>query len=264
MAPICTCSCSCALPSLSLPLLRQFQAEDTSLPSSRSQLLNNNSSNSLPTSYCGSRSTRPFRAVPSRSLGSWEDRSAIGFFGRRESFWVLGSLTILLGGDTTILSFPSFADEEKKKNLAIDDIKQIIENDIKIGQYYVTGKLTRNIYNNHCRFIDPTTNVEGLDKYIDAVTQLFDPKASKQQLLSIEVTSPKTIMAHWRLGGFLKFPWRPLIRPYEGTTRYGLDDQGLIISHDETWNISLLTAFLEFLTPSWMSESEEQFFQNFV
>ncbi|KAG0605337.1 hypothetical protein M758_9G050200 [Ceratodon purpureus] len=141
--------------------------------------------------------------------------------------------------------------DEKQTNLSVEQVKEIIENDIRKGQYYVTGNLTPSIYNDNCKFTDPTTVVTGVSKYVAAVKLLFDPELSQQELLSIDVTGPRTIEVNWRLGGYLKFPWKPHIMPYEGFTRYTLGDDGLIVSHDETWSISLLTALLELFTPSW-------------
>lgn len=59
--------------------------------------------------------------------------------------------------------------------------------------------------------------VVGVAKYVAAVRLLFDPENSQQELLSIDVTGPKTIEVNWRLGGYLKLPWKPQIKPYEGT-----------------------------------------------
>jgi hypothetical protein len=55
----------------------------------------------------------------------------------------------------------------------------------------------------YCRFTDPTTVVTGVNKYVAAVKLLFDPELSQQELLSIDVTGPRTIEVNWRLGGYL-------------------------------------------------------------
>lgn len=52
------------------------------------------------------------------------------------------------------------------------------------------------------RFTDPTTVVTGVNKYVAAVKLLFDPELSQQELLSIDVTGPRTIEVNWRLGGY--------------------------------------------------------------
>eukprot|EP00897_Mesotaenium_endlicherianum_P009254 jgi/Mesen1/8357/ME000463S07801 len=102
-------------------------------------------------------------------------------------------------------------------------------------------------------FKDPTNTTVGLDKYLQAVSILFDPAFSKQELVSIAVTSPTTIDAKWTLGGFLKFPWRPRVVPFEGATQYTIDAEGLVSLHDESWSISPLTALIETITPTFGS-----------
>eukprot|EP01018_Ginkgo_biloba_P005028 Gb_30608 [translate_table: standard] len=198
--------------------------------------------------YCPAIATRSrfaslrTREIQTKCTGGNSDR-----MGRREALKKITLLTVFIGG-----SVPSgHASGTKLTNLTIEEIKSIIENDIRKGQYYVTSNLTKEIYEDNCRFRDPTTDLTGLDKYIAAIKFLFNPDSSEQELLSIAVTSPNTIEAKWRLGGYLKFPWKPHISPYEGSTRYVLDDRGLIMSHEETWNISVFTALLEFLLPSW-------------
>jgi hypothetical protein len=49
-----------------------------------------------------------------------------------------------------------------------------------------------------------------------ALTLLFDASYSAVQLENIRVTSPTTIEADWRLGGYLRFPWHPRVEPFKG------------------------------------------------
>lgn len=39
-------------------------------------------------------------------------------------------------------------------------------------------------------------------------------------------------------------PWRPAVRPWTGTTRYHLDEEGLIYLHEEEWDITVAEAFV--------------------
>ena len=55
--------------------------------------------------------------------------------------------------------------------------------------------------------------------------------------------SERAFIAHWRLSGHLKLPWRPAIKPYAGATLYEMDDDGLISSHTEAWSITAFDAF---------------------
>eukprot|EP00899_Mesostigma_viride_P026362 jgi/Mesvir1/6910/Mv09066-RA.1 len=119
---------------------------------------------------------------------------------------------------------------------------EIIERDIVVGKYFVTGDLTTSIYRDDCRFKDPTNDVRSLQRYLDAVSLLFDPQMSTFELTDIRVSGPNTVEASWLLAGYLKFPWHPVVQQFAGTTKYTVDGDGLIEMHEETWSISPLTA----------------------
>ena len=136
----------------------------------------------------------------------------------------------------------------------------------------VTGNMTKSIYADDCRFRDPTTDVSakhfgpdsciflfpqsllirtharlqvrGLQRYILAVSNLFEPSASRAQLLSITALSDTAIRTEWVLEGTLKLPWKPYIPPVKGSTIYTLNRDRLISMHDEVWNVSALDAVL--------------------
>lgn len=120
------------------------------------------------------------------------------------------------------------------------------------GQYFVTGQLTRAIFLDDCRFVDPTNDIVGLNRYIKALDLLFDPALSKVELLNIQVTSPSTIEAEWTLGGQLKLPWRPKVTTFTGRCVYTLDETtGLIREQAQTWSKPAFVALRETFTPGW-------------
>ncbi|KAF8060078.1 hypothetical protein HT031_005017 [Scenedesmus sp. PABB004] len=115
--------------------------------------------------------------------------------------------------------------------------------------YYTTGRLTPSIYDPQAVFIDPTTNVKGVARYTAAVAALFDPDASRADLVDAAVSGPNSLTLRWRLEGRLKLGGLP-IKPYTGTTVYTLDEaSGLITRHEETWDISAADAFISTLLP---------------
>lgn len=99
---------------------------------------------------------------------------------------------LLLGGVSlvglSLLPLSSKASGEKRKGLPIDDLKDIIQRDFTDGQYYITGKLTPEVFEDDCVFIDPTGEVKGVDFYSKAVSQIFDPKVSRVDLIDIKVS----------------------------------------------------------------------------
>ncbi|CEL99516.1 unnamed protein product [Vitrella brassicaformis CCMP3155] len=144
---------------------------------------------------------------------------------------------------------PSAIAEEPPK-LDVRTVAETVRRDFLQGQYYVTGDLTPSIYAKDCIFIDPTVTVQGVDTYVRAVRNLFDPATSQADLLGLEVLDDSHIRVEWRLGGSLKLPWKPVVKPYTGRTLYTLNDRGLIVRHEEEWDISAAQAFLSTFIPA--------------
>ena len=150
----------------------------------------------------------------------------------------------------------------KQTGLSIDAIADIIKRDWKSQAnirdltsgkgYYITGKLSREIYRDDCFFDgpDPDMPVTGLKKYISSTCQLFDHKASRADLISLESNEDqRTVTVHWRLEGILNLPWHPILKPWTGHTTYMIDELGLIDKHVEKWDISVVDAFVSTLFP---------------
>lgn len=131
--------------------------------------------------------------------------------------------------------------------------------------YYITGKLTTMVYRDDVIFDgpDPDMPVRGLRKYLNAASQLFEHSKSRSELLSLEILSidegdvnnfykskdNAVIVARWKMQGVLRLPWKPAVPEWTGTTTYYIDQDGLIYRHEETWDKSVLRAFLETLCP---------------
>jgi len=139
----------------------------------------------------------------------------------------------------------------KIRGLAVDEVAKMIEQDWIGGckntkGYYITGKLNSRIYRDDCLFDgpDPDMPVRGLRKYLDAASKLFETGKSDAELLDISFNEAnRFIDVRWRLSGILMLPWHPSVKPWTGTTRYYLDDDGLICVHREEWDISVFEAF---------------------
>ncbi|EFN56741.1 hypothetical protein CHLNCDRAFT_144171 [Chlorella variabilis] len=136
------------------------------------------------------------------------------------------------------------------KLVGLSPEEDILARNLREGQYFVTGDLTPEIFADDCRFKDPTNETAGLSRYMKALTLLFDASYSAVQLVGISVTSPTTIEADWKMGGYLRFPWHPRVEPFLGHTVYHLNEQGLIALQDQTWSITGTTALVESFTPT--------------
>ena len=174
-------------------------------------------------------------------------------------------------------------DVTKLYHLPIEEILTILIEDWKVTNhkgYYVTGKLSTNIYQDDTYFDgpDPDMPVRGLYKYINAASQLFDTKHTYCELLSIELlqspeeqhqpspellcnysnvnpTTKPLIVAKWKMQGRLRLPWKPIVPEWTGTTYYYIHpNTGLIYRHIETWDISVFQAFVQTLFPTSMTQ----------
>jgi len=144
----------------------------------------------------------------------------------------------------------------KTTGLTVSEIATVILTDWKTSDgrgYYITGRLSRQIYSDHCFFDgpDPDMPVRGLKKYLAAASQLFEYKSSRAELLSLQTdVENRVLTARWRLSGKLNLPWHPHVKPWTGTTRYIIGQDGLIERHEEEWDIPVLDAFLSTLFPA--------------
>ena len=142
----------------------------------------------------------------------------------------------------------------KNRNLDIDNIMSTILRDWRIDTdkgYYISGRLNATIYREDCLFDgpDPDMPVKGLRKFLNAASQLFDYRSSRAELTSLTIENPKLLVAHWRMEGVLRLPWRPLLPEWGGTTYYHLDDENLVYLHTETWDMTVLEAFVRTFSP---------------
>lgn len=141
----------------------------------------------------------------------------------------------------------------KRTGISQNDLLEVIRSDWREDShkgYYVTGRLTTAVYRDDVIFDgpDPDMPVRGLRKYLNAASQLFDQQQTVSELLSLDVIDG-VIVARWRMKGVLRLPWRPAVPEWSGTTSYYTDEHGLIYRHEETWDKSVIQAFLQTLCP---------------
>jgi Uncharacterized conserved protein (DUF2358) len=142
---------------------------------------------------------------------------------------------------------------EKSVGLAKEELIEVIRKDWREDTnkgYYVTGRLSSNIYRDDCLFDgpDPDMPVKGLRKYLNAAAQLFDQRTSRSELLSLKIEGD-VIVATWRFSATMHLPWKPKLPEVTGSTIYHMDASGLIYQHVETWDISAFQAFFRTFFP---------------
>eukprot|EP01031_Cornospumella_fuschlensis_P035119 gene35119-42535_t len=148
----------------------------------------------------------------------------------------------------------------KETNLPLEELAERIFADWQVGSgkgYYVTGRPTRRIYSEDCFFDGPDVDmpVRGLQKYLLSASQLFHYASSRAELTRpLELLRPHAdsgprIVAYWRIEGALNLPWKPRVKPWTGRTEYIIDAHGLVVRHEEHWDLSLADAAASLLLP---------------
>ncbi|KAK9795965.1 hypothetical protein WJX73_009539 [Symbiochloris irregularis] len=143
---------------------------------------------------------------------------------------------------------------DKLKNLPIDQLTARLKKALVQDNYYVSGKVPREIFADDCVFSDPTQRTPGIDWYSKAVPTLFNPDKSKVDVIDIYPRDDKkSIYLEWRLEAFLNVPgfrWAQ-IKPYTGHTIYTTNADGLINTQQESWDIGIIDCFVSTFVPSY-------------
>jgi len=142
----------------------------------------------------------------------------------------------------------------KYRGLSREELRKKLLQDWKVASgksYYVTGKLTKEIYRDDCLFLgdDPDMPIRGLRKYVGVAQHLFASEKSHSTLQSLEAVDD-CIVARWTLNATLRLPWKPAMPQLLGQTTYHIDQDGLIEKHEESWNISAVAAFAATFFPN--------------
>ena len=100
-------------------------------------------------------------------------------------------------------------------------------------------------------------------QYQTALRVLFDPTESSVKLLSPLSVNEKerTITAIIQSRGVLQLPWRPIVKAYESTIVYKVDNDDLIYEQSQTWSKSAWQALKESFTPNVFGTAPKSPFQ---
>jgi len=149
------------------------------------------------------------------------------------------------------------AEEAEPKQTGLDaaEVASILERDLCERSYILTGSLTPSIFADSCKFVDPNNAVNGLGRYRQALSFLFQPAESAVEQVRVRVLpggasgAAAAIEASYVASGVLKLPWAPRIAPWSGSITYLLDAEGLIFEQTDVWNITRLDAIRQTFTP---------------
>ena len=148
----------------------------------------------------------------------------------------------------------------KLKGLSLPDMAARLSNDLTngatgAGGYFISGDLSEELFRDDCVFVDPTNSVASLSRYRNALRILFDPNQSAVRLVEPLTVNEKdrTIFGRIRSWGVLQLPWKPRISSYETKIVYSIDDDGLVYSQNQEWNIPASEALSETFTPAMLN-----------
>lgn len=114
------------------------------------------------------------------------------------------------------------------------------------GGYLVTGDLDPRLFDDRCRFVDPTNDVASLSRYRRALLVLFDADVGQEVSLLGKPTidaERRSVTASLRVGpGVIKLPWRPKIGAFDTAITWFLDDDGIVKEQSQLWSISASAA----------------------
>lgn len=123
--------------------------------------------------------------------------------------------------------------------------------------YLWTGAISRDVFDEACRFTDPTLSFVGLqtfEKNMEGLTpwveRLVRRDTRECALLSAKLDEDtRTVTVRWRMVG--DFVWGARL-DLEGTTVFSFREQergGRIFSYDEVWHTPPARALLQLVTP---------------
>ena len=145
---------------------------------------------------------------------------------------------------------------------------QSIASDFNRG-YLFTGDINFNIYDEDCKFTDPTISFRGLSTFkrnINAIRPLLDNFLLDRSvtLYSCEISNEhrNKIIATWKMSGGVKLFWNPRI-DLTGETTFSFDRKGdtgscVIVDYFERWDMAPSAALLQLLTPGPPPHMENQ------
>mmetsp|Transcript_24764 Transcript_24764/g.39220 ORF Transcript_24764/g.39220 Transcript_24764/m.39220 type:complete len:236 (-) Transcript_24764:249-956(-) len=156
-------------------------------------------------------------------------------------------------GDPEIRSSPS----QKLKRISQAALVQGLKKDYE-NNYFLTGAINEDLYDEQCTFVDPTLSFTGLQLWkrnISNLKQFFiEPNI---ELIDIKLEkNVNGIRARWVLSTVLALPWRPKVCVGGSTLHtYESTKGNRVVYHEEMWDVSALEAILQLFRPGGKEEA---------
>jgi len=147
-----------------------------------------------------------------------------------------------------------------------EELLERIRDDYVVRNYLWTGKIDLTVFDQQCKFTDPTLSFEGTNQFtenlknlVPIVDALTEPGGCQSILLDIQLYRDKGyVQSRWNmLGSLTGLPWKPKIdvigrtkfwyKPVEIASKSQSGFQ--VYSYDEEWEIPAGKALLQLITP---------------
>jgi len=115
--------------------------------------------------------------------------------------------------------------------------------------YFISGRGSLAAYDADCVFADPFVSFTGRERFRKNVSNLGGLlRDVKLDITSYEENEEQLVTA-WRFAATVELPWRPRLFAKGGTTHVFDSRSGLVVRHDERWDIEPWTVVKQLFTP---------------
>eukprot|EP01041_Mallomonas_annulata_P011898 gene11898-24928_t len=138
-------------------------------------------------------------------------------------------------------------------NISPKEMLNGIRADFERG-YLFSGEINSELYDEECRFTDPTISFTGLTTFennIKSLQPLLENYIRDSMVILYAIALNETscnIKAKWRMSANLKLPWKPKIELTGQTTfTYNPGCNGRIVDYYEIWDIPALNVLIQLI-----------------
>ncbi|EFJ45127.1 hypothetical protein VOLCADRAFT_94648 [Volvox carteri f. nagariensis] len=130
-----------------------------------------------------------------------------------------------------------------------EDILAAIRRDYDV-QYFVRGLADMEAYAPDCVFADPFVSFSGTQRFKQNVSNLGGLMSDIRLDVYEWVEGTSTLETRWRFSALLDLPWRPRLAAAGGTTHIIDLDRGLVVRHEERWDVEPAKVVAQLLQPT--------------
>ncbi|PNW82748.1 hypothetical protein CHLRE_06g292400v5 [Chlamydomonas reinhardtii] len=117
-------------------------------------------------------------------------------------------------------------------------------------QYFVRGVSEMSAYDPQCVFADPFVSFSGTQRFKQNVSNLGGLMSDIKLDVYDWQEGDNTLTTRWRFSCLLDLPWRPRLAAAGGTTHVIDPARGLVVRHEERWEVEPAKVVAQLFTPA--------------